>query len=129
KAAVEAARKALDKYRTDNNIVAGAVVDDPAYQELKDSGKEAVREYDRLKTALFETNTEWTAAAEALKAERDKEAAAKGDAATGVAGSAARELKKAEKDAAAARAVISAGVTRLKALGVNADDPNPKKKR
>jgi chromosome segregation ATPase len=127
KTQVDAARKALDQYRSDQGIVAGEVSDDPEYETFKSAAKDAAREYERLKTAMFESSAEWTAATEAAKAASEKETAAKEQAGPGI-GSAYKDLKKAQKYAAAAHATIVMDEARLRAMGVSIDAPSKKKK-
>jgi chromosome segregation ATPase len=127
KVQLDAARKAIDKYRDDNGIAAGAVVDDPEFQTLKDNLKETSHEYEKLKTALFEGSAEWTAASEAAKAARDKGADAKEQAGAGTSGNARKDLKKAQKEAAAAHLVINTATSKLISMGVPVDPPTKKK--
>jgi hypothetical protein len=122
----DAAKKALDKYRDDHGIEAGSIVEDPEYQTLKDTLKDANHDYEKLKTELFEADAGWKAADEATKTARDKEAEAKGQAPAGAGGTARKDLKKAQRDKAAATAIINAGETQLKAMGVPVDSPKKK---
>jgi chromosome segregation ATPase len=125
KAKLEEARAAYEKARA-----GGVSPNNPDYVTAKDALNAAKQEFDKAKAELFESDDDWVAAKETLREEQADRAEAKkqSDSARGSAGS-LKEMRNASQVAAAARAIISQGEAKLRALGVKNSGSKPKKRK